>query len=417
MKIIQSLWSKPSESQDTDMFGRAVGGFMDSRFHYMSWALSCLTFKKYYKTIELVTDEIGYKMLIDELHLPYSKVTVCLDELNNYHPKLWALGKIKAYQLQKEPFLHVDGDVFIWKQLGSKLFHKQNLIVQNMEDNYEFYDDILKSIHECFSYIPECVKTQYRICNNLSSINAGIIGGSDIDFFQNYTREVFKFVDNNIDYFDNINIGMFNCVYEQYLFCSLAKSLNKPIKPFVKLDPKKEFTEVMRFDLIPFERAYIHLMGLSKRNIFGCEQVEMRLKYEFPQYYETICDRFDNSYFSKSDDRFEKLKTVYNFFKQTSIDDFLMTPLRLSSHVKIMENLEINTLSFTSPQTSKQVEIQLEGWNTALAAFKEPTSGNELLSILTENVNLNKKDMLSLKLEIVGFLSDHLTYKDILSLA
>ncbi len=87
MKIIQSYWSLPSESRDKDVNGRSNGGFLDARFNYMSWALSCLCLKRFYKDVELVTDEKGKKMLIDTLKLPYTKVTVCLDDLNHYNPK------------------------------------------------------------------------------------------------------------------------------------------------------------------------------------------------------------------------------------------------------------------------------------------------------------------------------------------
>ena len=44
-----------------------------------------------------------------------------IDSLNEYDENLWALAKIKAYQTMNVPFLHVDGDVFIWKPFDSKL--------------------------------------------------------------------------------------------------------------------------------------------------------------------------------------------------------------------------------------------------------------------------------------------------------
>ena len=44
-----------------------------------------------------------------------------LDELNDYPIELWAIGKLYAYGLQNEPFLHVDNDTFIWSRFSNKI--------------------------------------------------------------------------------------------------------------------------------------------------------------------------------------------------------------------------------------------------------------------------------------------------------
>jgi len=75
------------------------GGWSDKKYNYMSWAFSCLQFKKYYSEVELITDKLGKELLIDKLELPYTSVKVELDQLNSYHSDLWALGKIVKYNL------------------------------------------------------------------------------------------------------------------------------------------------------------------------------------------------------------------------------------------------------------------------------------------------------------------------------
>ncbi len=80
----------------------------------MSWTLSCLNLRKFYENVELVTDEVGYRYLIEKLKLPYSSVRVELDCINTYPSSLWAIGKLYTYGIQNEPFIHVDGDVYIW---------------------------------------------------------------------------------------------------------------------------------------------------------------------------------------------------------------------------------------------------------------------------------------------------------------
>ncbi len=106
MKIIQSFWSKPSyKKKNVKLHDRNNGGWTDKKYNYFSWALSCLQFRKYYDDVELITDEIGYNILIEKLKLPYTKVDVCLDKINHYHEDLWALGKIYAYSIQNTPFI------------------------------------------------------------------------------------------------------------------------------------------------------------------------------------------------------------------------------------------------------------------------------------------------------------------------
>ncbi len=416
MKIIQSYWTLPSLSTDLDISGRSKGGFLDMRFNYMSWALSCLSLKKFYKNVELITDKQGADLLIDTLKLPYTHVSVALDALNDYHPKLWAIGKLKAYQLQNDPFLHVDGDVFIWKPFD-KAFLSNQLIVQNIEKSYDYYSNILDSLTLEFDYIPKVVKENYSVLKDLTSVNAGIIGGNDIAFFKSYTTKAFDFVDKNIDKLENVNTGLFNCVYEQYLFYCLAKEKNIDISPFLQLKPQEEFSELMSFNLVPFEKAYIHLIGFAKNNIYACEQVEMRLKYEFPQYYALIANLFEKSYFPTRDERFSKLKSTYAFLDTVTIDAFLEKPFQLSDHVTVNNDEAVSKLIYTSPQTNQAEEITLDGWDSVLEAFAEPTSGNEMLEIFVDDDISNEEELNALKLNIVNFLTDKLIYKDILTFA
>lgn len=182
MKIVQSYWSHPSTFNDESINARSKGGFIDKRFHYMSWALSCLSLKRFYKKVELITDKAGSKLLVTELELPYTDIEVCLDQLNHYHPNLWAIGKIKTYQLQTEPFLHIDSDIYVWKKLGNLSFHKSPLIVQNVEYDCKWNIEAMVNNEKKLSFLPEEINGAYKK-SDFTSINAGVIGGTDLDFF------------------------------------------------------------------------------------------------------------------------------------------------------------------------------------------------------------------------------------------
>ena len=122
-------------------------GWAFKETHYMSWALSCLQLRKFYDEVELVTDSEGADLLINKLHLPYTSCKPVLDKLVDENPAVWALGKIAAYEAQEVPFIHVDGDIYIWKPFPKRI-EEADIAVQNVEKNYPFGINLLKEMHE-----------------------------------------------------------------------------------------------------------------------------------------------------------------------------------------------------------------------------------------------------------------------------
>ncbi len=287
MKIIQSLWVKPSlKKANLNISDRNKGGWIDKKYNYMSWALSCLQFKKYYDKVELVTDTLGYDLLINKLGLPYTKVDVCLDVLNDYHPDLWALGKIYAYSIQNEPFIHADGDIFIYKKFEDS-FEKSALIAQNIEQGFRYYDEVFKLLEDNFEYIPNFLRESKIKNNEIVSVNAGLLGGSDLDFIKEYTTEAFKFVDNNTSKLEKINIGMFNTIFEQFLFHSIAEKKGTDISYYL-CDVNHAFDGLADFTALPKKGTYIHTVGVYKRMRYIGDLLAHRLLTDYPDYYYKI---------------------------------------------------------------------------------------------------------------------------------
>ena len=104
--IIHSFWSLPSNKDKTTEHDRNNGGFLSEKHHAMSWALSCLSWKKHYGRILLFTDIKGKEWLIDKLQLPYDEVNVCLDNINDVNPIYYAYPKLYVYSLQYFYFLY-----------------------------------------------------------------------------------------------------------------------------------------------------------------------------------------------------------------------------------------------------------------------------------------------------------------------
>lgn len=292
MKIIQSYWSKPSINEKS---GRSKGGWLHNRFHYMSWALSCLQLKRFYPDIELYTDAKGAELLINILQLPYSYVHIVLDELNDFHEDLWALGKIHTYSLQDQPFLHVDGDVFIWEKFPSE-FEASDLIVQTEAINYHYYNDFLISIENTFKYIPEPIKKLQQFGNEIYFPNAGIIGGTNIVFFKNYASEVYTILNANKDALQKINKNLFNNFFEEYLFLALVKYQGLKLTSYIK-DVDEDFFSLVNFEEIGNGINYLHVIGTHKQYLANCKRLEIRLAMDHPEYYSKNKALFDQAWF------------------------------------------------------------------------------------------------------------------------
>ena len=221
MKIVHSFWSKPLlNTEEKDI---SFGGWRQMDYFYMSWTLSCLTFSRFYKNIVLITDKTGHDLLINKLRLPYTNVHVVLDELENYPGRLWALGKIYAYKIQESPFIHADGDVFIWEPFGASI-EKANLIAQQLDYTNGHYTLALGEAQKYNISIPKIIRDDLHQNPNFKAYNAGILGGRDIDFFQSFCKEAFKMIDVNSDkYTMPFGDTHYALLYEQLLFSSMAR--------------------------------------------------------------------------------------------------------------------------------------------------------------------------------------------------
>lgn len=289
MKIVHSFWSKPFYKQGAlNKTDRSSGGWLERKFNYFSWALSCLKFKEFYDKVELYTDEKGYDLLVKQLGLPYTKVYVVLDELNHYHTDLWALGKLQTYRLQEEPFLHVDGDIFVWEKFDDQLL-QADLICQNFEDSFAYYRNMYMSLKENGFEIPNILNNYFKATDDFSGINAGIIGGQNISFFKDYVNLSFDMINNNLAKLSTINIGLFNNFFEQCLFKTLIEVKKIDIECLLN-EVNETFDYLVDFTGAPVSTQYIHTVGAYKKREETGRFLAFTLLEEYPEYYFRIVD-------------------------------------------------------------------------------------------------------------------------------
>lgn len=282
VKIVQSFWSKPFMKKGKGFtLDRKTGGFLDKKYYYFSCALSCLQLKKFYDHVELITDSYGKHTLIELIGLPYDTVRCDLDELVDYHEDLWALGKLKAYQLQKDSFLHVDNDIFIYRKFPEQILNS-GLVAQNFD--YDIPTGVIEAMEVAYENLAYFPKTMNSYPETIAMYNAGILGGSDVDFFQDFTKEAFQFIHRNYNYLERINVGAFNIIFEQYLFYSLAIDLKKEVNCLLE-NMDKDFIGLADFRKIPTRIDFMHLIGKYKQYELISKQLESRLMIDYPETY------------------------------------------------------------------------------------------------------------------------------------
>ena len=288
MNIIQTLYVDES----VDLYKNPIG-WVKPEFHSMAWALSCLQLKKFYKSVTLYANKHAADFLINDLGLPYDKVVYFPESYRLPHNKLWALPKLWTYSMQETPFLHVDGDVFLFNKIEEKILNN-DIVGQNIEIATEYYTETQKEIEEHFTYLPDVVRKDFESRIPIRAINAGILGGNDIRLFKEYTKEAFEYINNNIDSLSLMNADRFNVFFEQHLLYAMMKQRSSSIGViYDDIIEDKGYQYVGNIQETPFKRDYIHLLGHFKRDKVTCVLMALKLRQLYPDFYERILQTFE----------------------------------------------------------------------------------------------------------------------------
>lgn len=416
--IIQSFWSKPFLSNSKDPNSRFKGGWLNEKYFYFSMALSCLKFKELYGEVNLYTDSKGEFIVNKTLGISYSNFINCFDSLEHTNEKLWALPKLYSYSVQNKPFIHADTDIFIWEKFPEELINTP-IFCQNIEENFPIYSEALEEILTLFDWIPaELINSLYKH-KKILAFNAGIIGGTDLDFFKKLLSLSKKFINKNEHFFNKIDVGIFNMIYEQQLGYAIANKKEINPKPFFN-NIDSNFTPLVNFPLAAFHTKYIHAIGFAKKSIYACEQIEALLMYEFPEEHEKI--KFNGTknllwkdYYEISEIRKKYLFSIFKYVRENSIDVICDTKFRLNPTAKILEDNNSSKIDYVSPQTLEREQLKLEEWDAILLYFQESISINELsLELLLDNDIATKHTKKALTERLLSFVFDKCLLHEIL---
>lgn len=265
-------------------------GWRSAEDHLNAWCLSSLLLNRVHKNTFLYTDDHGHDILVNHLKLPYNQSEIINNNVLHYD-KFWAASKIITYSVQEQPFIHVDGDVFLWKRIPDSL-SKRPIIAQNFENCGLFYKDQIGAYFDQLKYLPESLQREI-LQGSFESCNAGILGGNNLSFIRRYSSEAFKIIDAN----NHITHPNFNVLFEQILFASMARAENLDISTLIpdEIADNGYFKhQFCNFFLTKKSQFYMHVLGGMKRDEVICEMIAKTLHYYYPEHYLKVKDLFSN---------------------------------------------------------------------------------------------------------------------------
>ena len=284
MRIVQTFWTAGRDPLKYSF------GWAHPEYNLMSWALSCLSLREHYDEVALYTDQEGYDVLINKLHLPYTEVNVVYDK-NLCLPQHWAYAKIKTYSMQTKPFIHVDGDVYLPHPIPEDIANAP-LIAQNREIGTSYYRDMMyRVLHNPEIQLPKCVERGLQE-DSIASYNMGVFGGNDLQFILQYCNEVQKFFDTNgLNNPERINSRIeCNVFFEQILLAAMADEKKKKVGCAIAHDMYdqsytiSEFCNLYRYSKVPLH----HLLGGHKRNEYVLRMLRHSFAHKYPKMYGQI---------------------------------------------------------------------------------------------------------------------------------
>ncbi|MEI9919275.1 MAG: DUF6734 family protein [Bacteroidota bacterium] len=395
MKIIQSFWSKPAfHSIQSYANARKLGGWLNFKYFLISAAYSCLTLRKHHKKVYLYTDTQGSGLMGDLLDLPFEDISLSLNTLDNEDHRLWIRGKMHAIEQQTGPFIHVDNDIYIWEPLPVK----PDIILQSRIPMWAEYKLSLNEIFANFKYIPECLKE--RPTEKTTVANVGIIGGHDMDLFQRFCEESRKLLEHNREFLPLVGLGGFNQMMEEYLFTSMVRHEKKDAYYLLEnLKTDFRITNV-EFNLVPLVFKYIHLIGNNKQSPYACEQLELRLKYEFPEYHARVLEVLnglgvEDTELRNDEVRRDRLMKSLQIFYRNSLEEIRNMKIRIRPEAEVIRVDDYLTSSriyvVREPDNPQMCLLPSQGWE-GLTPWLDDT-GRKLHKAFTINELIAGNDL------------------------
>lgn len=279
-RIVYSYWTAPSGD------GKNITNWCNTRSALMSSVLSVMESKKNFKEVVLVTDKLGFDLLVSKLNLPFTETSLSLENIDNKYRDFWSLGKVVAYAEQQKPFVHLDFDGIIFKPLPDQLLNA-GTFAQHKEIGCAFRNSYSTQI-EYLKANDFKLPADFGKLENASCL--GIIGFNNMDFLKLYCERALDLVYSNSEKWNALSSQDkwgYCVVFEQYMYDCIAKEMNVPISYLTNKTSEEDINPELT------ELGYTHIWGYKKNPTIE-QMLEHKLSQLYPEYI-PIIDNILNS--------------------------------------------------------------------------------------------------------------------------
>lgn len=276
MKYIHSIW-------DTNGI-ESLSAYPIRNFN--SYLLSALLIKKLGYEIELFCNELTYGLYS---LIPYDKIHVIDYTEDGIDSQFWVWSKLRAQSLMNEPYAHIDGDVFMFRDIiGDKLdTGKYGVVIQSVEDKYTnaltFNDVYINTPNPYLKRNDEYGIDWDKFGKN--AYNCGVVGFSDLKLRDGYVNQVKRMLFDlsyDTEYLKHPHWSSIILAEQCYLYYYLESN---GIQPFevIPYDAIRE-QGIVWYDKLPQKYGYTHMLSISKYKPEIIKAIKNKIMKFFPEY-------------------------------------------------------------------------------------------------------------------------------------
>jgi hypothetical protein len=245
MRGVMSLWTR------TPMF-------VAQRGPVLIQTLAANLAARAFAETEFVTDKFGAEIAI-RLGWPFTQISTPLEDWPAEGlTHIWALGKLVACALQKEPFVQFDGDVLLFKPLPKRLT-RNRLIAQSPDFPHYYTSREMLAAQQIAGF---------------ARGGAGLLGGSDVALVRAYAWAGLDLAQKFRGC--SLNGTTTSMVVEQYQLGVFSRRVGVEVGTLLPLAPNRKQVA---------KAGYAHLTGAAKREQKWIARAEARLAADFPEAY------------------------------------------------------------------------------------------------------------------------------------
>lgn len=274
-RIVYSFWTPPQGGD-----AKNIINWCNTRSALMCSAISILESKKLFNEVALVTDNKGYDLLINQMNLPFTETTLSLQKIDEKYSDFWSLGKVVAYQEQTKPFIHLDFDGILFKQLPKSLL-ESDIFCQHTEIGVAFKNSYVNQI-ALLKSMGFNLPNGFGDCKSASSL--GIVGFNNMTFLKEYCRKALELIYSNDENWAKLSKRQkysYCVIFEQYMFDCVAHEMNIPISYLTNKTSDEDIDPELT------ELGYTHIWGYKKNPRIEA-MLENKLSQLAPEYISII---------------------------------------------------------------------------------------------------------------------------------